>query len=247
MYKPLFKCKKNSVPVLSRKEIDHIGEQYVREFQPNVLTNPEPVDIESFAEYHLGLTPDYQYLSHNGTYLGMTVFVESNRVIIYSPATQRAEYIYAKARTVIIDNSLLEENQEHRYRFTMGHECGHDIFHADYFVKNAHLMPSIQCRADSTKFCNRNTRTWDDSQWMEWQANCFSSALLMPATAVKCLCNRYHRFIAKQSLIEAVTETFNVSKEAAEIRLMDLDLISHKRPVVINPVMEIKQAGFILG
>ena len=69
----------------------------------------------------------------------------------------------------------------------------------------------------------------------------------MPAAAVKCLCNRYHRFIAKQSLIEAVTETFNVSKEAAEIRLMDLDLISHKRPVVINPVMEIKQTGFILG
>ena len=41
----------------------------MRDFQPSVLTNPAPVDIESFVENYLGMTPDYQLLSHNGIYL----------------------------------------------------------------------------------------------------------------------------------------------------------------------------------
>ena len=84
----------------------------MRDFQPSVLTNPAPVDIESFVENYLGMTPDYQLLSHNGIYLGMTVFNDTNRVIVFSQETGRAEYISAKAHTVIIDTRLLEENQE---------------------------------------------------------------------------------------------------------------------------------------
>ena len=128
MYTPSYRTQKNGVPVLKKEEIDTIGEAYVRDFQPEVLRNPAPVDIEGFIECYLGMTTDYQYLSHNGIYLGMTVFNDTDRVIVWSPETNRAEYISAKARTVIVDNSLLEESQKHRYRFTLGHEGGHDIF-----------------------------------------------------------------------------------------------------------------------
>ena len=128
MYTPSFKVKSNGVPILSKEEIDGIGEQYVKDFCPEVLSHPAPVDIESFVENYLGITPDYQYLSNNGIYLGMTVFNDTNMVPIFDPSTGHAEYISAKARTIIIDNRLLEENQQHRYRFTLGHEAGHDIF-----------------------------------------------------------------------------------------------------------------------
>ena len=125
----------------------------MRDFQPSVLTNPAPVDIESFVENYLGMTPDYQLLSHNGIYLGMTVFNDTNRVIVFSQETGRAEYISAKAHTVIIDTRLLEENQQHRYRFTLGHEGGHDIFHTGYFSYDPNqtcmfdmaMTPMIQC------------------------------------------------------------------------------------------------------
>ena len=70
--------KNNGVPILSKAEIDAIGERFVQDFQPEVLTNPSPVDIEGFIEFYLGMTPDYQYLSHNGVYLGMTVFNDTN-------------------------------------------------------------------------------------------------------------------------------------------------------------------------
>lgn len=55
----------------------------------------------------------------------MTVFNDTNKVPVYIHETNIEEYISAKARTVIIDNNLLEEYQEHRYRYIMGH----DIFH----------------------------------------------------------------------------------------------------------------------
>ena len=129
MYTPSLRVKNNGVPILSKAEIDAIGERFVQDFQPEVLTNPSPVDIEGFIEFYLGMTPDYQYLSHNGVYLGVTVFNDTNKVPVFDPATNRAEYISAKARTVIIDNRLLDESQRHRYRFTLGHEGGHDIFH----------------------------------------------------------------------------------------------------------------------
>ena len=136
MYTPSFKVKSNGVPILSKEEIDGIGEQYVKAFCPEVLSHPAPVDIESFVENYLGITPDYQYLSNNGIYLGMTVFNDTNMVPIFDPGTGRAEYISAKARTIIIDNRLLEESQQHRYRFTLGHEAGHDIFHSGFFGYN---------------------------------------------------------------------------------------------------------------
>lgn len=116
MYTPSLRVKRNGVPILKKTEIDVIGERFVKDFQPDVLTNPSPVDIEGFIEFYLGMTPDFQYLSHNGVYLGMTVFNDTNKVPVYDPATNRAEYISAKARTVIIDNRLLDENQRHRFR-----------------------------------------------------------------------------------------------------------------------------------
>ena len=118
MYTPSYRTQKNGVPVLKKKEIDTIGEEYVWDFQPEVLRNPALVDIEGFIECYLGMTTDYQYLSHNGIYLGMTVFNDTGRVIVWSPETNLTEYISAKARTVIVDNSLLEESQQHRYRFS---------------------------------------------------------------------------------------------------------------------------------
>ena len=171
MYTPSLRVKNNGVPILSKAEIDAIGERFVQDFQPEVLTNPSPVDIEGFIEFYLGMTPDYQYLSHNGVYLGMTVFNDTNKVPVFDPATNRAEYISAKARTVIIDNRLLDEGQRHRYRFTLGHEGGHDIFHSGYFSYNPDqvsifddelIAPMIQCRVDNGMTNKSDTRKWDD-------------------------------------------------------------------------------------
>ena len=83
MYTPTLRVKNNGVPVLSKKELNDIGERFIADFQPEVLKEPQPVDIDGFAELYLGMMPDYQYLSHNGIYLGMTIFNDTNRVVVY--------------------------------------------------------------------------------------------------------------------------------------------------------------------
>ena len=50
MYTPSLRVKNNGVPILSKAQIDAIGEHFVQDFQPEVLTNPAPVDIEGFIE-----------------------------------------------------------------------------------------------------------------------------------------------------------------------------------------------------
>ena len=236
MYNPSYRTQKNGVPVLRKEEIDTIGEAYVRDFQPEVLGNPAPVDIEGFIECYLGMTMDYQHLSHNGIYLGMTVFNDTNKVPVYDPVTKRAEYISAKARTVIVDNHLLEENQQHRYRFTLGHEGGHDIFHSTFFHYDPNQMsffgsptaPMIQCRRDSTKTSKTNPRGWNDHDRMEFQANRFSSAILMPKSAVELVAQRHKSdpdYIRDLSTVQDVVWTFDVSLEAATYRLKELGIV----------------------
>lgn len=244
MYTPSFRVKKNGVPILSKDNIDTIGECFVKDFQPEVLTNPSPVDIEGFIEFYLGMTPDYQYLSHNGVYLGMTVFNDTNKVPVFDPTTKRAEYIRASARTVIIDNRLLDENQKHRYRFTLGHEGGHDIFHSGYFSYNPNqitmfdddfTVPMIQCRVDSGMSDRSNTHKWNDHDWMEWQANHLSAAVLMPKSAVNMLARPFRDKLKNPAscamLVAQLSDCFDVSIQAATNRLKDLGYIKAKDTV----------------
>ncbi len=179
MYKPTFKTNANNLPILSRAEIDRIGECLVEDFNPDAIKEPTEIDVDRFITRYLGMTQDFQYLSHCGLYLGMTVFNDSDRVTVFNPDKWHAEFISAKAGTVIIDNSLLAENQEHRYRFTAGHEAAHGILHSAYFARMAErnasatdIMPMVQCRADNTCAFRSSSRKKSDAEWMEWQARC---------------------------------------------------------------------------
>lgn len=239
MYTPTLRVKNNGVPVLSKKELNDIGERFIADFQPEALKEPQPIDIDGFAELYLGMTPDYQYLSHNGIYLGMTIFNDTNRVVVYDPATNKADYISAKARTMIIDRRLLDESQQHRYRFTVGHEVSHDILHSGYFsyspdqltlFDNDTYGAMIQCRVDSANNPKTDTRLWDDHDWMEWQANNLSSAILMPKSSVDKVAKPFVRsaemdYLTRLRLVNQVSAVFDVSVVAATIRLKDLRYI----------------------
>lgn len=247
MYNPRFRMKSNNVPVLSKEEIDNIAEKFLMDFHPNTLETPQPIDEDRFLTEYLGLEQDFQYLSHNGCYLGMLVFNDSEKVIVYDIYTNRAEYISAKAGTVIIDNTLLDEGQEQRYRFTAIHEAGHWIFHrGKYYRDMAQIsllelydVANIQCRTISIDPIFKPKHKWDDNDTMEWQANYFASALLMPKSMVLKVCNdeEYREYLElmtwgnkqryNELLIKKISNTFNVSKKAAEVRLTGLKIINN--------------------
>lgn len=230
MYIPTFRTKTNNVPILSRNELDSIGEHLVADFCPDAMVNPMEIDIDRFLTRYLGLEQDFQYLSHCGLYLGMTVFNNSDRVAVFNPEKWKAEYISVKAGTVLIDNSLLENNQEHRYRFTAAHEGAHKVLHSEYFIQLANkylkdYIPMVQCRVDNTGTSRCSNYKKTDSDWLEWQANCLASSILMPKKMViKAVRQAERRSLSVNAGMEAVIRTFNVSNDAAYYRIQELGL-----------------------
>ena len=99
-------------------------------------------------------------------------------------------------------------------------------------------MPNIQCRTVSVNPKFKPIHKWDDNDTMEWQANYFSSAVLMLKSMVFKICNdedyiEHLRLMSwgdmkryNELLIRRISNTFNVSKQAAEVRLNNLKLIN---------------------
>ena len=50
MYRPEIKRKRSGAPVLSRKEIDVIGQNIVGDFMPEALKSPQEIDIDLLAQ-----------------------------------------------------------------------------------------------------------------------------------------------------------------------------------------------------
>lgn len=236
MYSTSFRTKKNGVPYLEKEEMDVIAEGYIRDYRPEALERPMEIDIDDFACNYLRLKQDFQYLSHNGVYLGMMVFNDTNRVAVYVPETNTAEYISAKEGTIIIDNQLLKADQEHRYRFTMGHEVAHSIYHKQHFYCNPNQLnffepqkdPTIQCRTAVINGYRKPKHQWDDKDSMEWQANYMSAAILMPRKTMIMLVNSLKPLkeeLRQSMYISEVSKSFNVSYSAAENRLIELRLM----------------------
>ena len=225
MVKPSFEMTDTMVPILSKEQIENIAIDILKDFNPDLLENPQPLDIDRFLERYLGASIDYKTLSSSHTYLGMTIFADCCKVPVYNREARRAEYISCKAGTVLLDTSLLNDNQQHRYLFTAAHEAAHMILHGDYFryrLEIAHNQPAyMRCQQDFRR-TGRTCRT--DGEWIEWQADHLASALLMPLPAVQLAVARArYRSASVNYAQEAIQIVFNVSCAAAGQRHAQLE------------------------
>lgn len=229
----------NNVPILGTEAIEKVTIDILKQYKPELLTEANALDIDDFTEFFLGYSVDPQYLSHNGCYLGRAVF-EDKDIFIYDKESNSVKLLNFKGNTIILDNSLYESNSyENVRRFTLAHECGHLLLHKKYFKQNEYIMLNRgkYLRACKTVGSNGKRKLVTDNDWLEWQANTFSSCLLMNRNAV------FH-FIVNlgyslenistddiDSLTVLLAEKFQVSKEAAKVRLNMLitNLILKKR------------------
>lgn len=254
MYEPEFRCQKNGVPILSHKEIEDDAENFIKDFDADILKHPRAVDIEKFVEFYLGLTLEYNNLSHCGLILGRMVFNDTDRIPIYDAESRRAEYISASRGTVIIDNTIVED--EHRLRSTMGHEAGHWIYQQSYYYTDPQQltlfgmmdMMGTACRKSDIEGGDGTKRTLTtDHDWLEHQAKYFSAAILMPREAMRVVCGdeAVRRNLTAEApgfeeifLANHVAKVFNVSVESARIRIKQLEYdfepVMHNNPAIFT-------------
>lgn len=235
MYQPILRKQRSGIPIMRNSEIDAHAEEFLRDYSPSLLKMPQPVDIEAFAEFYLDLVLDYAYLSHCGLILGRMVFQETERVPVYLPEEKCADYLYAKRGTLLIDNTLLEDRKEYRLRSTIGHECGHWIFHSDYYTvmdkrkhyRNVRLPEIAGCKKTDIEGGSDmvgRKKLVIDADWLEHHAKYFSAAILMPKTpftnAVSDLAGNGRE--SGVDLQEKLADIFQVSPASVKIRLSQL-------------------------
>lgn len=244
--------KENGLPLLCKSDIEQIAELYLEDFNSKILEEPMPTPIEQFLESYLHLELDYADITPDGSILGLTAF-DNGFITVYDTENNRDKDIQVKRGTVIIDNSLSLDEREGRYRFTCGHEVGHWICHRDMFKSNENQYTIFDMinrkKAKSIKCLTRNFENYSfkrafktDNDWMEWHANFMSSCLLMPKKTFKIAADN----ILKEAGIDddyiilgqdfetdelayeiprEISKVFNVSMQAASIRLKQLKII----------------------
>jgi len=200
-----------------------------------------PIPVEAIAEKYLGFSVEFDNLE----------------VILGIPDVLGATW--ANEKRMLINSSLLD-GVEGRIAFTCGHEIGHWMLHRKYL---AHPLmgfeslgddeePTVVCRLSASKLRG------------EWQADYFSSCLLMPGAEVESAYQRVFgsepvtiynekscfgrnnpivldpaldtvKEIAKKVIHEG--EFTNVSMEAMCYRLHDLGLLINLtgKPLVTRP------------
>ena len=138
----------------------------------------------------------------------------------------------------ISKNLSNDARQENRLRTTLTHEYGHVHFHAYLWASQGHtlgLFPAGK-EIDSVQQCKReNIYFAPQADWMEWQAGYVCGALLMPRGALAKLIRPYlerHQVYppnvsreCEQVLVGKVAKEFQVSKQAAHVRLEKLDYL----------------------
>lgn len=163
------------------------------------------------------------------------VFQETERVPVYLPKEKCADYLYIKRGTMLIDNTLLDDKNEYRLRSTIGHECGHWVFHSDFYsglnIRNYQkeiLMPEATgCKKtdiEGGEESGGRRKLVTDVDWLEHHAKYFSAAILMPKTPfIHAASNLIeHEDVHEAKLSERLSAIFQVSSASANIRLSQL-------------------------
>jgi Zn-dependent peptidase ImmA (M78 family) len=120
----------------------------------------------------------------------------------------------------------------------LAHEFGHVHLHAYLFDMADRQVTALPPNHKANAiYCKRETiLTAQPVDWREWQASYASSALLMPATCVRktvAPLREKHRIFGAvrddsqqgRTLIDAVAAQYQVSKDAARVRLSVLGIL----------------------
>jgi Zn-dependent peptidase ImmA (M78 family) len=217
-------------PYYTQQELDQECEAIVGRFlrarRGKVAFPLSTNDLTILVEQHCSDVDQYADLSAEGPDVeGMTEFFPD-----------------IAPRISISERLATDERRENRLRTTLAHELGHAHFHrmlfADLFAPSALFA---RRPSDAKVVCKRDTiLDAREVDWMEWQAGYASGAFLMPAPALRqrvsdfCAARGFHAAVHVDSpeareMQVLVTEAFQVSMDAARIRLLKLGFLTDRQ------------------
>lgn len=111
--------------------------------------------------------------------------------------------------------TVSSKEPESRKRFTIAHEIGHLLLHADQAL-NIDIKPVT---------LNRDLSSTTGESWREVEANYFAASLLMPKEDVKSHFGKWSE-LEEDVRLKKLAQRYEVSMQAMSVRLNTLGLIS---------------------
>ncbi|HTV93782.1 MAG TPA: ImmA/IrrE family metallo-endopeptidase [Verrucomicrobiae bacterium] len=148
---------------------------------------------------------------------------------------------------VKISSHLLVDNLRRRRRMTIAHEVGHVLLHCDLYQEDRTLDLFSDTNARGRIFCKTSTML-PGADWMEWQASFTAGCLLMPSAAMRQVMLTLRGDALQQPLylddsftIDVITDVaraFDVSEDAAKVRLIQTGFVEPHRAIQRLPLWE---------
>ncbi|HVV51142.1 MAG TPA: ImmA/IrrE family metallo-endopeptidase [Polyangia bacterium] len=211
-------------------EIEEIIEAELRNASMVPSIDSPALNLELFIERHLGARLD-QYVEMEAALLGFTEFFGDHppRVSINAQLTGSA-----------LDEDETEPGIRGRFRATLAHEAAHVVLHRSFVERGARNMELFGEEPTARRALHRCPKSAASFRrvvdWREWQANQGMAALLMPRVTFVELARREIAAVfpgrtdvpegQEHRIIPALAGLFEVSKQAAAIRLETLRLLS---------------------
>ena len=214
------KFNKYGVPLLTQDKIESLAEVFLNIYSANVFSKPQDtplIKIMNELENHGKLNFDSKSRLEskgNERILGKTIFSK---------------------KLVLIDKSL--RPNEPQFNFVLGHELGHLFLHTRKKIIDDH-KEFINFSEDGVRnFLLYPHKTFSVRNQIEWQANAFSAAILMPRKSfsrgliniqtkmgvhrnigIIYLDNSIHNKSVFYKTIEDLSQLFNTSRSATNLR-----------------------------
>ena len=170
---------------------------------------PSAVPIETLAG-HLGLCIEYQCIRKTGSILGEMVY-EKTFVPVYFKDIKSYDLITVEAKTIILDESLLNCRNDGRLRFTCAHEISHWLLHRELYTGTGQASAYGDPKKSS-----------EENPVVERQANKLASLLILPPVQVK---RAFYAARSKADPAMALKEQFDVSKAVMDIFMCEHNLV----------------------
>lgn len=218
----------------SKDDLDDVAEEFLQKYCPEALKKPMAVPIMEIATKKMGLKVYTEYrLTEDFSVFGQMCFT-SGLAEIYDKDEDEYREIKVRRGTMFIDPDTYLKRNSGCFNNTVAHESFHWYKHRNYHLygKAVGSNNAIAFRCPTEEKNENFYEEWDDTDWMEWQANNAAPRILMPkCTFVNAADDiieqghlMYGNSLEEWWVILKLAELYDVSKQSAEIRMKELGI-----------------------
>ncbi|HFH8799217.1 TPA: XRE family transcriptional regulator [Streptococcus agalactiae] len=223
------KLSKDWVPYIRKKDFDDIAEKFLRKYYPQALTQPTPVPVETIVS-EMGLSIHQEKLTIDNSVFGKMVFKDTDVEVIEDEQLISKHF---NKGSILVDKDVVFKRNVGLYNNTVIHECVHWELHKVFHEVKMVLDKDHSQVSSWTEENLADSSMWTSLDWMEWQANGIAPRILMPKVQTRIKIRELFQTltlvnpdISRSELVQEVVDNlatfFEVSRQAAKIRMIDL-------------------------